>query len=136
MGQAEVMTDKPQLFHCMRYTDAGRGIAFLESLGFTAALIVPDPDDDTIVVHAEMRWRDNGGVMLGSVRGRGDDHYRLSTCNLVVDDDAEVDRLVAVAVAAGAQVITEPNDAPHGGRNACVVDFDGNYWNLDSYQGA
>ena len=64
------MTHKPQLFHCMRYTDASRGIAFLESLGFTSVLIVRDPDDDTTVVHAEMRWRDNGGVMLGSTRAR------------------------------------------------------------------
>lgn len=43
---------KPRLFHCLRYTHADRGIAFLESLGFTSAMVVLDPDDDTFIVHA------------------------------------------------------------------------------------
>ena len=58
----------PQLFHCLRYTDADRGIDFLQAIGFTTAMIVRDPDDATLVAHAQLAWRDNGGIMLGSVR--------------------------------------------------------------------
>ena len=41
----------PQLFHCLRYTDADRGIDFLQAIGFTTAMIVRDPDDATLVAH-------------------------------------------------------------------------------------
>jgi len=125
----------PQLFHCLRYTDADRGIDFLQAIGFTAAMIVRDPDDATLVAHAQLAWRDNGGIMLGSVRD-DDPHYGPGICNLVVASDEDVDSLFAAALAHGATTVTEPNDAPHGGRNACVADFDGHWWNLDSYPGA
>lgn len=126
----------PQLFHCLRYSDANRGIAFLEALGFTTALVVRDDDDPSLVWHAQLSWRDSGGVMLGSSRGEDDPQYQRGVCNLVVAGDDDVDRLVSTALQHGATVVTEPNDAPHGGRNACVADFDGHWWNLDSYTGA
>ena len=125
----------PQLFHCLRYTDADRGIDFLQAIGFTTAMIVRDPDDATLVAHAQLAWRDNGGIMLGSVRD-DDPHYLPGICNLVVASDEDVDSLFAAALAHGATTVTEPNDAPHGGRNACVADFDDHWWNLDSYPGA
>lgn len=52
----------PQLFHCLRYTNADRGIDFLQAIGFTTAMIVRDPDDATLVAHAQLAWRDNGGI--------------------------------------------------------------------------
>lgn len=128
----------PQLFHCLRSSDADRTISFLESLGFTTAMVVRDEHDPSHVAHAQMNWRDTGGIMLGSLdRDNPDDpRYRPGVCNLIVASDDEVDDLVAQAVNAGADVFTEPNFAPHGGRNACVADFDGNLWNFDSYPGA
>ena len=128
---------KPQLFHCLRYTDTDQAIEFLEALGFTRAVVVRDPDDDTLVAHAQLNWRDNGGVMLGSTRpGDDDTPYRPGVCNLVVEDNGAVDRLLERAVSAGATVIQPPTNPPHSGRTGCVADFDGNWWNLDSYQGA
>lgn len=124
----------PQLFHCLRYTDADRGIAFLEALGFTTVLVVRDRDDASRVTHAQLNWRDNGGVMLGSTRD-DDPHYGPGICNVVVASDDHVDSLVAIALQHGASVVTEPHEAPHGGRNACIADFDGHWWNLDSYPG-
>ena len=127
---------KPQLFHCLRYTDADRGLRFLETLGFVQVLIVRDAEDETVVHHAQLKWRDNGGVMLGSSRaGEDDTPYRPGVCNLIVESDDAVDDLVAKAVNAGAALISPPANPPHGGRAACVADFDGNYWNLDSYPG-
>lgn len=128
---------KPQLFHCFRSSDAERTIDFLEAIGFRTTMVVRDSHDPHHVAHAQLNWRDNGGVMLGSM-GRNDDdvRYRPGVCNLVVDADDDVDVLVAKAVEAGAAVLVEPTMAPHGGRHACVVDFDQNYWNIDSYPGA
>lgn len=129
---------KPQLFHCLRYTDANRGIEFLTALGLTEVFVVRDPNDPSIVQHAQLRWRDNGGVMLGSARddGKGE-HFGTGghVCNLVVGSDAQVDEVLGRAVAAGGSVAAEPSEPPHGGRTAGVLDFDGNYWNIDSYPG-
>lgn len=126
---------KPQLFHCLRYSNADRGLAFLEALGFTPVLVVRDPEDETIVAHAQLRWRDTGGLMLGSSHGEDDGPYTPGVCNLVVESDDAVDALVEVALEAGATLVAAPANPPHGGRAACVADFDGNYWNLDSYPG-
>lgn len=73
----------PQLFHCLRHTDADRGIAFLEALGLTTAMVVRDRDDGSRVTHAQLNWRENGGVMLGSTRD-DDPHYGPGICNVVV----------------------------------------------------
>lgn len=129
---------KPQLFHCLHYTDANKGIAFLTAIGFTERLVVRDPDDSTVVFHAQLGWRDNGGVMLGSDRPedpRPQFRPGHGVCNLVVESDAAVDETVRKAVDAGAQLVDGPTEPPHGGRTAGVVDFDGNYWNIDSYPG-
>lgn len=127
---------KPQLFHCLRYSDAQRAVDFLTGLGFTEKLLVRDENDGAIIQHAQLDWRDNGGVMLGS--RRDDDlagYFGASTANLVVDSDDEVDELVAWAVANGASIVREPENPPHGGRTGAFADFDGNLWSIDSYQG-
>lgn len=110
----------PQLFHCLRYTDADRGIDFLQAIGFTTAMIVRDPDDATLVAHAQLAWRDNGGIMLGSVRD-DDPHYGPGICNLVVASDEDVDSLFAAALAHGATTVTEPNDATEGATHVSLT---------------
>lgn len=130
---------KPQLFHCLAFADADRQIDFLTAIGFTEVLIVRDQDDPTRVVHAQFRWRDNGGLMFGSVRA--DDPVGFASrpgggaCNLVVESDAVVDEVVAIALAHGATLAQEAHNPPHGGRSAAVRDAEGNLWNVDSYPG-
>lgn len=127
----------PQLHHCLRYTDANAALAFLAALGFTERLVVRDETDPSIVLHAELRWRENGGVMLGSAR---DDHKGFApgtgVCNLIVDSDEQVDATLQRALDAGATLVDGPRNPPHGGRTAGVHDAEGNYWNIDSYPGA
>lgn len=127
----------PQLHHCLRYADADAALAFLTAIGFTERLVVRDETDPTKIAHAELRWRETGGVMFGSVR---DDDKRFppgtGVCNLVVDTDDEVDAMVQRAQAAGATLVDGPANPPYGGRSAGVRDAEGNYWNFDSYQGA
>lgn len=134
------MTDSnTQLFACLTYHDADRAIGFLRALGFTERIIVRDPDDQSVVVHSQFRWRETGGVMLGSVRPDDDREFTMtpgaSTLNLVVSTDDEVDHTIERATSAGATLVQEPHHPPHGGRSAMVRDAEGNLWNIDSYPG-
>ena len=63
------------------------------------------------MAHAQLAWRDNGGIMLGSARD-DDPHYGPGICNLVVASDGDDDSLFTTALAHGAPTVTEPNDAP------------------------
>ena len=98
----------PQLYACLRYLDVDAVIPLLEALGFTERAIMRDPDDPRVVHHAQFRWRDNGGLMFGSVRPDDELGFAqepgLGRCNLVVASDEEVDATLARAVAAGATV--------------------------------
>lgn len=127
---------KPQLFHCLRYSDADRAIKFLTTLGFTERLVVRNPEDSSIVEHAQFQWRENGGIMFGSTRN--DDSHMTpggNTCSLVVESDDQVDEIAERVVGAGAEIVIQPADSDHGGRRAAVRDFDGNLWHIDSYPG-
>ncbi|SJN39276.1 hypothetical protein FM114_11440 [Luteococcus japonicus LSP_Lj1] len=46
-------------------------------------MVVRDRDDGSRVTHAQLNWRENGGVMLGSTRD-DDPHYGPGICNVVV----------------------------------------------------
>lgn len=132
---AGVMTT-PQLFQCLRFTDANRAIAFFSAIGFQERLLVRDDQDPDGVVHAQFQWRDNGGIMFGSVRPDDDSvGHGHATTNLVLPSDDDVDAVLARALAAGATQDGPIRTPDHGGRSVAVVDFDGNLWHLDSYPG-
>lgn len=130
----------PQLFLTATYADAARARAFLAALGFTESLVVPNEADPTIVEHAELRWRETGGLMFGSVREgnphAGRDAVGTARCYLVVDSDAEVDAAYERALAAGGTSVAEPVDQPYGSREATVADPEGNQFCVGSYAGA
>ena len=49
------------------YNDARSAIRFLtDAFGFVESLVVAGESDDTIIEHAQLRWPEGGGVMLGS----------------------------------------------------------------------
>lgn len=138
-GDMNTTETKPQLFHCLCFRDADAGIAFLRALGFTERLVVRDPDDPSVVVHAQFQWRDNGGVMFGSVRADDPAGFAsrpgVSACNLVVPTDADVDAALQRALDAGGRLVAGPTEPPYGGRTVTVSDPEGNLWNIDSYPG-
>ncbi|MCB0891846.1 MAG: VOC family protein [Micropruina glycogenica] len=126
----------PQLYACLRYLDVDAVIPLLEALGFTERAIMRDPDDPRVVHHAQFRWREHGGIMFGTERDGGVGPKPGTACvNLVVPTDADVDRTLARALAAGARQISPVDEPPHGGRCVAVVDAEGNIFNIDSYQG-
>lgn len=128
-----------QLFHSLSFRDADAGMAFLTAVGFERRAVHRDPADATVVVHAEFSWREVGGVMFGSDRGRtGEgwtDSVGHSRCYCVVESDDDVDRVYAAALAAGAASLVAPTNPDYGGRTCAVTDTEGNQWSFGSYTG-
>lgn len=134
------MTSSSQLFHSLAFDDVEAGIAFLTAVGFTQRALHRDPDDASVVVHAEFAWRDNGGVMFGSNRGRTDnssftDEVGHARCYCVVETDADVDRVHSAALGAGATSLQAPMNPDYGGRTCTVRDPEGNQWSFGTYAG-
>lgn len=128
----------PQLFHCLKYSDARAAIAFLTAVGFREVACYADETDPATVHHCELSWRENGGVMLGSLEGGLEAlrEGRAHSAYLVVEGDDDVDAFHAAALAAGATSIREPSNPDHGGREATVADAEGHLWSVGSYAGA
>ena len=117
------------------FRDAEAMMSWLAAIGFTEHATYRDPDDPSVVVHAEWLWPDGGGIMFGSRREDENDgvvdNVGGSAAYLVTDDpDGVFDR----AVAAGATVIRPMQDQDYGGRGGSVADPEGNHWSFGGYQ--
>lgn len=125
------------LFPAFRVADADAAIDLLLALGFEERLVVRDPGDEGLVVHAEFAWGDRGGLMFGSRRGDGSglDCPGSASMYLVTETDEDVDRLHAVAVERGLEILQAPVPREHGGRETAFVDADGNRFSIGSYRG-
>lgn len=120
------------LWQTIRCEDAGAEIAWLEAIGFSVQAVYRSEVDPTCVEHAQLLWGTSAGVMLGSHRDGSKWERTPGTAGtyLVVDDP---DDMYAKAIAAGATSVGEPNDPPHGGREASVRDPEGNLWSFGTY---
>lgn len=132
-------TPGPQIFHSLTYADAEGARTFLTALGLTEVLTVRNDSDPTIVEHAQYSWRDNGGVMFGSVR-EGNPHASSESvgrakCYLVLESDDEVDATYRRVLKANGTSVAEPESPDYGGRGATVADHEGNLWSFGSYAG-
>ena len=122
---------------CLNYRDARAAIRFLvEAFGFEERCAYAADDSQEVVVHAELRWPEGGGVMLGSA-GRGESPFsQLPTGGAsVYAVTDEPDALFARATAAGAEVIQELRDEDYGSRGFSVRDPEGNLWSFGTYRG-
>lgn len=136
------MPVRPALIPCLRYRDAPAAIDFLcAAFGFERHAVHADPDDATIIHHAQLTL-DGNMIMLGSARG--DESERLygwktpaqaggitmCVCAVVDDPDAHHAR----ARAAGARIVRGPYDNQgYPGRAYDARDPEGNVWNFGSY---
>ena len=120
----------------MRYQDAPRAIDWLrDTFGFEQHLVVPG--EDGMIRHAQLKLGD-GMIMVGSVRS---DESELmvtpaqaggNTRSVYVVID-EVRAHFARAKAAGAEIVPEVIEPPHGGQLYTCLDLEGHVWNLGSY---
>ena len=127
----------PTVWPCLSYRDADAAIDFLKkAFGFEETLVVRG-DDGRPIHHAELRWPEGGGVMLGSfVEGAGEFAGRpTGTDSLYVVTD-QPGTLFDRAKAAGAVVVREIGDEDYGNRDFVVRDPEGNLWCFGNYRGA
>jgi hypothetical protein len=87
------MSEQPQptVWPALRYDDAPGAVRFLvDVFGFREAPVVPGDGGD--VVHAESRWPEGGGVMLGSTKFTEGTHGEMKpgvNAVYVVTDDVD-----------------------------------------------
>ena len=125
----------PGVWPCLSYADAPAAIAFLtDVLGFRLTARYPAEGD--VVQHAELRWPEGGGVMLGSVREDVDRAWPAvpgtAACYVVTADPAAVH---ARAVSAGATIVRELTTTDHGSKEFSARDPEGNLWSFGTYAG-
>lgn len=130
---SSVPSTGPGVWPCLMYRDAPAALAFLvDALGF----VQTDRYDSDAggVAHAELRWPEGGGVMLGSVRPGGPDLPPGVGLVYVVTRQPDVvhDR----AVAAGATVVQPLQEQDYGSREFAVRDPEGVIWSFGTYVGA
>ncbi len=121
----------------MRYRDASAAIDWLcKAFGFRKHLVVPGEDGS--IAHAQLVLG-NGMVMLGSAR---DGEYdRLITQPTAMEGTTQapyvmieqIDAHYETAKAAGAEILIDIEDQPHGGRAYTCRDPEGHVWNFGSY---
>ena len=89
------------------------------------------------VVHAELRWPEGGGVMLGSTKFCEGVHAEIhpgGNAICVVTDD--VDGVHARVEAAGMDIPEGLHDTDYSSHTFTVRDPEGNLWTFGTYRGA
>jgi uncharacterized glyoxalase superfamily protein PhnB len=130
-------TPPKSIWPCVNYRDAPAAIRFLvDAFGFEERCAYRADGRPDVVVHAELRWPEGGGVMLGSA-DRGESEFSrmptgASSVYVVTD---EPDRLFAQATGAGAEVVQGLRDEDYGSRGFSVRDPEGNIWSFGTYRG-
>jgi uncharacterized glyoxalase superfamily protein PhnB len=124
----------------LRYRDAPKAIDWLcRAFGFEKHLVVPN--DDGTIAHAQLVFG-NGMIMLGSAGKHGNEYDELvkppaqvggvATQGLyVIVEDA--DAHLALARAAGAEIVMDLSDKDYGGRDFTCRDLEGNVWTFGTY---
>ena len=126
------------IFPTLRYDDAPAALAFLrDTFGFEVLADYRSADDPQRVDHAELRWPEGGGVMLGSAkRSVGEvtaTHVGAASVYVVTD---RPDEIHAQCMARGAVEIRGLRDEDYGSRGFTVADPEGNRWSFGTYRGA
>lgn len=120
----------------LRYKDAPAAIRFLvDGLGFEEVAVYPGKTEGTID-HAELRWPDGGGVMLGTDRMDSVIADLPVGTGSVYVVTSEPDALFARATAAGATIVQGLTDEDYGSRGFTIRDPEGVFWSFGTYAGA
>lgn len=135
------MPVKPAIIPCLRYADGPAAIDFLcAAFGFERHAVYADDADPKLIHHAQLSDRGNM-IMLASLtdsdwaekaglRTVAQAGGNTQTSYVVIDD---VDGHAARARAAGAEIVSEPEDQDYGGRVYSARDPEGHVWSFGSY---
>jgi uncharacterized glyoxalase superfamily protein PhnB len=121
------------LFPALRYKDAPAAIDWLgRAFGFERHFVAEG--ENGLIAHAQLVY-EGAMIMLGSEAAPGQDRLEYpagAACVylVVADPDAHHER----AVAAGADIVREPNDTDYGSREYVARDPEGHLWSFGTYQ--
>jgi uncharacterized glyoxalase superfamily protein PhnB len=135
------MPVKPAIIPCLRYRNAPAAIEFLcNAFGFERRAVYADEADPSIVHHAQLTDRglmimlasvtDSDWAAKAGMRTVAEAGGNTQAPYIVIDD---VDGHAERARAAGAGIVTEPEDQDYGGRVYSARDPEGNIWSFGSY---
>jgi uncharacterized glyoxalase superfamily protein PhnB len=129
-------TPRTAVWPSLIYRDANAAITFLvNAFGFEEVVVYRNAEN-TIVEHAELRWPEGGGVMLGGTRpdsGVADLPPGVGAVYVVVSDP---DTLYARATSHGATITREMRTEDYGSRGFQARDPEGVIWSFGTYAGA
>jgi PhnB protein len=122
----------PRITPYLLYEDCVAALDFLsKAFGFTEQMRIPGPDGN--ITHAEMSLAD-GFIMMGTPGPEYENPNRHghvhATVYVYVDD---VDKHFEQAKAAGAKIISEPQDQFYGDRNYTAEDPQGHQWGFATH---
>ena len=120
----------------LRYRDANAAIAFLVAAFGFEELAVYRSDDGTVVDHAELRWPEGGGVMLGSARPDSSSSDLPPGVGAIYVAVRDPDALYERAKALGASITREMREEEYGSRGFAARDPEGVTWSFGTYAGA
>ncbi|MCH2412589.1 MAG: VOC family protein [Acidimicrobiales bacterium] len=126
----------PTVWPSIRCRDTRALIDFLvAAFGFEEQFSVPGEDGKGII-HAQIRWPDGAGVMLGDAEVGDALHLALPSgpVSIYVVTD-QPDALHDRAVAAGATIARGLRDEEYGSRGFSATDPEGNLWSFGTYSG-
>lgn len=130
-------TTDPTVWPLLTYRDAQAAMDFLrDAFGFVQTASDAGATDPSVVEHAELRWPEGGGVMLGSAnRGTSPFSTRRTGNDAVYVVCTDPEWLFGRACDAGAQVVRALTDEGYG---PCftVLDPENNLWSFGTYAGA
>ena len=135
------MSVKPAIIPCLRYVDAPAAIDFLcDAFGFVRHAVYADDKDPSLIHHAQLSDRGSMIMLASAIDSEFVAKAGLKTVTeaggntqapyIVVDN---VDGHAARAQAAGAEIISEPEDQDYGGRVYSARDPEGYVWSFGSY---
>jgi uncharacterized glyoxalase superfamily protein PhnB len=131
-----------KLIPCLKYEDAPAAIEFLcNAFGFERNAVYADPNDASIIHHAQLVLGEAMVMLSSAVPGERMDLFRwktprqaggitMSVCAVIEDVDAHYQR----AKAAGAEIVMELHDNEgYPGRSYNARDPEGNDWDFGTY---
>lgn len=126
------------IFPALRYENAPVAIAFLrDTFGFEVVADYRARDDTDRVEHAELRWPEGGGVMLGSAQRTESPISAMPPgIGSVYVVTQRPDELYERTVAAGAEITHKLQDEDYGSRGFTCRDPEGVHWSFGTYGGA
>jgi uncharacterized glyoxalase superfamily protein PhnB len=120
------------LWQTLRARDAAGLIDYLTgTLGFVETVRHRDGDR---VAHAELRWPEGGGVMLGDHRPDGTWSREPGTAGTYVVT-TRIEDVYDRARTRGADLVQELQDTDYGSSEFAVRDPEGNLWSFGTYPG-